>query len=115
MTAVAGLLTIAMIAAGPVERVDVHLHIPAEFSYGDQSPWVAELNRQLSAAGFHPDDGDTFGKQTREAVYALQKHYELPTTGTFTTEMWDLLRSDIELPTRLEPNRVEIDLGKHVL
>lgn len=88
---------------------------PASLTYGAEGPWVTELNRRLAEAGFHPDPDQTFGKQTRHAVYAFQKHHELERDGDFTEAMWSLLDVPIELPAREEPNRVEVDLGKQVL
>jgi len=84
-------------------------------SFRDTGPAVAFLNDALTEAGFNADEGDVFGKKTRHAVYAFQKHHELPTSGEFTAFMWDLLDDPIELPRRQEADRVEVDLGKQVL
>ncbi len=83
--------------------------------YGDRGASVERLNDALARAGFHPDDGPAFGQQTRHAVYAFQKHHDLPTTGTFTPFMWDLLTQPVQLPWRPQADRVEIDLAKQVL
>ncbi len=88
---------------------------PPDFSYGDQAPLVAELNRRLNAAGFNADEADMFGRETRHAVYAFQKHHELPVDGVFTTDMWDLLSEPIQLPRQRHADRVEVNLGKQVL
>lgn len=88
---------------------------PASLAYGAEGPWAQELNRRLTAAGFHADVDQTFGRQTRHAVYAFQKHHGLERDGKFTEAMWSLLDQHIELPNRREPDRVEVDLGKQVL
>jgi hypothetical protein len=86
-----------------------------DLEYGSEGALVAELNRRLDVAGFNPDDADLFGRETRHAVYAFQKHYELPTDGVFTAEMWDLLTDPITLPRQKYGDRVEVNLGKQVL
>ena len=50
---------------------------PAEMSYDHSGIWAATLNQRLTEAGFHTDDGNTFGRRTRHAVYAFQKHHGL--------------------------------------
>jgi lipoprotein-anchoring transpeptidase ErfK/SrfK len=87
----------------------------AVLAFGDRGAVVAELNEGLAAAGFHPDGGARFGERTRHAVYALQKHYGLATTGKFTPFMWGLLDRPIVLPDRPHHDRVEVDLHKQVL
>jgi lipoprotein-anchoring transpeptidase ErfK/SrfK len=76
---------------------------------------VAELNRRLNDAHFNADDADVFGRETRHAVFAFQKHHELTTDGVFTHAMWDLLADPITVPRQKEADRVEVDLGKQVL
>ncbi len=118
MVALVGLLTIALLAGPQVDRVDSPIldsGPPPAVVYGVVGVWVGELNRRLAASGFHPDEGDEFGRQTRHAVFAFQKHYELDTTGEFTAEMWPLLDQVIRLPVRAERCRVEVDLAKQVL
>lgn len=88
---------------------------PVALSYGDRGPWVSELNDELAEAGFHANSGNVFGRKTRHAVYAFQKHHGLPTTGRFTALMWDLLDVRPDLPERKEADRIEIDLSKQVL
>jgi lipoprotein-anchoring transpeptidase ErfK/SrfK len=90
-------------------------HRPPDLAYGDDGALVVELNRRLTVAGFNADDGDTFGRETRHAVYAFQKHHEMPVDGVFTAEMWDLLSEPIELPRQEYPDRVEVNLGRQVL
>lgn len=116
MTGVVAYLVATSIAAG-AGGIGVPEDAPANgaLGYGDVGPAVAALNADLSRAGFHADDGDFFGKKTRHAVYAFQKHYDLPTTGSFTPFMWHLLAKPIELPTRAEADRVEVDLARQVL
>ncbi len=97
----------SVVAENPLSAGDV--------SYGDRGAAVAGLNANLAKAGFNPDAGDGFGKRTLHAVYAFQKHHELPTTGVFTPFMWALLAEPIELPWRPEADRVEVDLAKQVL
>ena len=82
---------------------------------GAEGVWVETLNERLLELGFHPDIGDEFGNKTRHAVFAFQKHHEMPTTGKFTPGMWHLLDEHVSLPWRPESARVEIDLGKQVL
>ena len=86
-----------------------------DLSYGDQGSLVAELNRRLNQAGFNADDADEFGRETRHAVYAFQKHHEMQTDGVFTAAMWDLLAEPIVLPRQQFPDRVEVNLGKQTL
>ena len=86
-----------------------------KLSYGNRSFWGSELNTRLAAAGFHSDSGSLYGSRTRHAVFALQKHYALPVTGRFVFDMWHLLDSEIRLPNRVEPTRVEIDLRRQLL
>ena len=88
---------------------------PGELAYGDRGPWVVQLNARLIEAGFNPDGGSVFGKRTRHAVYAFQKHHGLPTTGKFTPLMWDLLEARPELPWRSDADRIEVDLKRQVL
>jgi peptidoglycan hydrolase-like protein with peptidoglycan-binding domain len=88
---------------------------PNEISYRDTGSWADMLNQRLTAAGFHADTGNQFGRHTRHAVYAFQKHHGLETTGVFTAEMWDLLDNDPALTWRREATRVEVDLDKQVL
>lgn len=88
---------------------------PADLTYGDAGALVAKLNQSLNAAGFNADDGDTFGRETRHAVYAFQKHHEMPVDGVFTAEMWNLLSEPIELPRQKYADRIEVNLGKQVL
>lgn len=116
MGVLVGALVIALLA--PQSLVDVRedlAAIPTEIAYGDEGAWVQSLNDRLAAAGFHSNDGDEFGRATRHAVYAFQKHHGLATTGVFTPEMWALLDAPIALPYRPELDRVEVDLGKQVL
>ena len=86
-----------------------------DLSYGDQGPMVAELNRRLNQAGFNADDADDFGRETRHAVYAFQKHHEMRTDGVFSEAMWDVLAEPIELPRQQYPDRVEVNLGTQTL
>ena len=104
--------------------VDIDVHVPdlarlqtrpAEMSYDFKGSWAELLNRKLSEAGFHADDGNTFGRHTRHAVYAFQKHHGLEVTGVFTEEMWELLEVQPEMTWRREADRVEVDLDKQVL
>jgi peptidoglycan hydrolase-like protein with peptidoglycan-binding domain len=88
---------------------------PVEISYKDTGSWPQVLNERLREAGFHTDDGNTFGRRTRHAVYAFQKHHGLEVTGVFTEEMWDLLEVAPEMTWRREGDRVEVDLDKQVL
>jgi hypothetical protein len=97
-------------ASGVPERT-----FSSELSYRDRGAQVAELNESLAAAGFHPDTGRVFGRKTRHAVYAFQKHHGLATTGKFTPFMWSLLEVQAELPLRADGGRVEVDLERQVL
>lgn len=116
MGAIVGFVLMTLLAPQPLADVRAEdLGPPAEINYGDEGSWVASLNDRLSAVGFHADDAEVFGRQTRHAVYAFQKHHGLATTGTFTADMWPLLREEVSLPYRAELNRVEVDLGKQVL
>ena len=115
MPAVIAYFVAASIAAGAGGGALGNPSASGTVGYGDRGAAVAALNDGLSRAGFHPDTGDVFGKKTRHAVYAFQKHYELPVTGRFTPFMWNLIDTPIELPKRAEPDRVEVDLTKQVL
>jgi len=86
-----------------------------DLAYGDQGPLVAELNRRLNNAGFNADEAEEFGRETRHAVYAFQKHHEMPTDGVFTAHMWDVLAEPITLPRQQFPDRVEVNLGTQTL
>ena len=110
-------LAISLVVSGvAIDDYEPTLNIqPADLAYGDAGGLVAELNRRLNAAGFNADDGDTFGKETRHAVYALQKHHEMSVDGVFTAVMWDLLSEPVELPRQKYADRVEVNLGKQVL
>lgn len=122
MISVAGLALAVALAGGPAVDIGVDVpdlsqlqRRPAELTYGSSGSWVANLNQRLTDAGFHADTESTFGRQTRHAVYAFQKHYELTRDGVFTSDMWDLLDEKIALPWRPELNRIEIDLAKQTL
>ena len=99
----------ASIAASSSSIPPTELLANEELGFGDRGAAVAALNDALDRAGFHPDDGDLFGPQTRHSVYALQKHHGLTTDGRFSPFMWDLLAEPVELPWRPEASRVEID------
>lgn len=110
-------LALAISLAVPSIAIDdptIEFQAP-DLAYGDDGALVAELNRRLNAAGFNADDGDAFGRETRHAVYAFQKHHELAVDGVFTSDMWDSLTEPIELPRQKYPDRVEVNLGKQVL
>jgi peptidoglycan hydrolase-like protein with peptidoglycan-binding domain len=92
----------------------IELRTP-DLAYGDDGALVAELNRRLNAAGFNADDGEEFGRETRHAVYAFQKHHEMAVDGVFTSDMWDALTEPIELPRQKNADRVEVNLGKQLL
>ncbi len=76
-----------------------------------------ELQHRLEDAGFFPGRKDgVFGRQTRAAVYAMQKLYDLERTGVFRTEDWELLDREILGPGPApEADRIEIDLRRQVL
>jgi peptidoglycan hydrolase-like protein with peptidoglycan-binding domain len=106
-------LVIASVTPGVgADNVDT---LSFDLEYGDSGLMVAELNRQLNAAGFNADDADVFDYETRHAVYAFQKHHELTTDGVFTAAMWELLAQPIDLPQQRNANRIEVDIGKQVL
>ncbi len=134
MGLIAGIVVVAMLANAPADVAPAPAEVPpaqtdvagldmtaptwrppAELVYGDNGMWVGALNQRLADAGFSSDAGYEFGRKTRHAVYAVQKHHGLDTTGVFTEEMWPLLDETIRLPRRQERNRVEVDLGKQVL
>lgn len=112
-------LVLAIVLAAPGVGLDgaesaIDARIPS-LAYGDDGSLVAELNRRLNVAGFNADDAGLFGRETRHAVYAFQKHHQLSTDGIFTAEMWELLNQPITLPRQKYGDRVEVDLGKQVL
>ena len=113
MIVLIALVLAASVASGAPESQTLDPVPP--LSYGDRGEDVEALNEALAAAGFHPDEGERFGRRTRHAVYAFQKHHDLAVTGTFTDLMWDLLDRPIELPRQAQADRVEIDLGRQVL
>jgi hypothetical protein len=109
-------MVLMLLAPQPLADARPEDHSPPEaIVYGDDGAWVASLNDRLAAAGFHADDEDVFGRQTRHAVFSFQKHHGLDTDGVFTAEMWPLLQAEIALPYKPELNRMEVDLGKQVL
>jgi lipoprotein-anchoring transpeptidase ErfK/SrfK len=127
---VALVMTAALVSpaagAGAPDAVDVEVgvdipdlealrRLPAAISYKDASAWVGLLNSRLLAAGFNANDDMLFGRRTRHAVYAFQKHHGLERDGVFRPEMWELLDEGITLPYRYELDRVEVDLDKQVL
>lgn len=110
-------LAIALLSTGvAVDEADPAsvVQLP-DFSYGDEAPLVAELNRRLNVAGFNANVGDTFGRETRHAVYAFQKHHGMSVDGVFSADMWALLSEPIELPLQRHADRVEVNLGKQLL
>lgn len=115
MPAIVAYLLIATVTAGTGIAASESAERRGLLELGDRGPAVQQLNDALARSGFHPDRGDLFGRKTRHAVFAFQKHYDLPTSGRFSLLMWDLLDQSIELPERPEPDRVEVDLGKQVL
>lgn len=115
MGVLVGALVLALLAPQSLADVEGGVTYPAELAFGDESAWVQTLNDRLETAGFHADAGSEFGRATRHAVFAFQKHHGLATTGSFTPEMWDLLDSPVALPYRSEMDRVEVDLDKQVL
>jgi hypothetical protein len=90
---------------------------PSDLRPGSSGATVLELQWRLEAAGFFPGRKDgVFGRQTRAAVYALQKLYDMERTGTFRAEDWELLDREILGPgTAPEPDRIEVDLRRQVL
>ena len=104
--------SIAATSAGSAPDNEATLDV---LRFGDAGALVAELNEELRTAGFNADDGAVFGRKTRHAVYAFQKHHELATSGQFTPFMWALLAMPVELPERAKPSRIEVDLNKQVL
>ena len=115
MGGIVGLVLLTLLAPPLAEVSYEQPAPPAVIVDGDQGPWVAELNERLAAAGFNPDDADVYGRETRHAIFAFQKHHGLATTGDFTSDMWPLLDEEIALPYRHELNRVEVDLAKQVM
>lgn len=92
---------------------------PSTVQRGDSGPWVARLQRGLTAAGFRPGKVDGgFGAATIGAVYAFQKVNGLERDGIFGDDDWRVLEigESIELPfVAEEPDRVEVDLDAQVL
>lgn len=115
MGVLVGALVLALLTPQSLADVEASATYPEQIGFGDESAWVQALNDRLTAAGFHADSGTEFGRATRHAVFAFQKHHGLDTTGLFTPEMWELLDVPIALPYRPELNRVEVDLDKQVL
>ncbi len=78
---------------------------------------VELLQTELAEAGFFPGRTDgVFGRQTRSAVFAFQKLYDLDRTGIFRSEDWDMLDREIAGPgSAPEANRIEVDLGRQVM
>ena len=91
--------------------------LPPDLKPGSTGATVLELQHRLEEAGFFPGRRDgVFGRQTRAAVYAMQKLYELERTGVFRTEDWKLLDREINGPGPApEGDRIEIDLRRQVL
>ncbi len=114
MTSIVGALIAFAVAVSSGSITADYSVAARDLSYGDRGEAVAELNASLKTAGFNPDAGDRFGKKTRHAVYAFQKHHDLATTGVFTPLMWGLFAKPIELLWRPEADRVEVDIAKQV-
>jgi N-acetylmuramoyl-L-alanine amidase len=91
--------------------------IPAALQLGDRGDWVVDLQQALTDLGFSPGPADgRFGRHTRAAVYAFQKHHRLERSGVFTEADWDLLEMPVDLPGwGPELDRVEIDLDRQLL
>ena len=116
MGAVIGVLIVALLTPPPVaDVVPEEVGPPGAITYGESGAWVNSLNVALNQLGFHADSDAGFGRKTRHAVFAFQKHYGLATDGVFRSEMWQLLDLQIALPYRPEANRIEVDLAKQVL
>ncbi|CAN5174695.1 L,D-transpeptidase family protein [soil metagenome] len=110
-----GLILSATLTAAPGEQVSNPL--PPDLKPGSTGATVLELQQRLEEAGFFPGRRDgVFGRQTRAAVYAMQKLYDLERTGVFRTEDWELLDREINGPGPApEADRIEIDLRRQVL
>jgi lipoprotein-anchoring transpeptidase ErfK/SrfK len=112
---ISAVLLAVSVAAGASQGIVDESSAPRVLDYGDRGAAVEILNDRLAEAGFNPDGGAVFGRKTRHAVYAFQKHHGIAVTGKFSPFMWDLLAEPIELPRRAQADRMEIDLGKQVL
>ena len=91
MLGLVGAFVAFAVAVGSGSAVSEAPITPWDLRIGDRGAAVADLNAALIRAGFTADTGDRFGRRTRHAVYAFQKHHGLATNGSFSPLMWDLL------------------------
>jgi N-acetylmuramoyl-L-alanine amidase len=84
---------------------------PGSGSYG-----VIKLQERLTALGFRPGPIDGhYGAPLEAAVIAFQKEHDLERDGLFRSSYWALLDDAIILEASIDPNRVEVDIGRQVL
>lgn len=84
---------------------------------GDEGALVADLQTQLTDAGFFRDDIDgVYGPRTASAVVAFHKYVEAERTDDWNVEDWVSLANlpPPDLPDRDEPNRIELDLTRQL-
>lgn len=91
-------------------------YLPASLGPEGRGPWVAELQRRLTAAGFYRGEIDgEYHTATLEAVYAFQKTHGLTRDGIFLAEHWPMLDLSVQLLRSETADRVEIDLERQVM
>ena len=85
--------------------------VPAVIEPGDSGPWVERLQERLADKGFRPGTPDgRYGQSTLAAVYAFQKLHGLERDGSFRSDYWALLDTEVNLPVQPEaPNRVAVN------
>jgi hypothetical protein len=117
-TVLAGTLLAGTGLAAPAQAAVTH-HGAGPLRYGMHGPAVRRLQRRLARLHYYPGARDgRFGLDTLEAVWAFQEAQRLPARDAVGPRMvWRLAhpRTPRPLVRRGGAERVEVDLGHHVL
>jgi lipoprotein-anchoring transpeptidase ErfK/SrfK len=96
--------------------ISVPVHLP-QLGPGSRGPSVRELERRLADLGYalRAVDGH-YGRDTAEAVLALQKVHGLPWTGGVTARLWRVLERAATPRARYSRgNHIEVDKRRQLL
>ncbi len=91
---------------------------PPSLTYGDRSPFVAEVLRRLGALGYEvPGLTQTFDYDVEESVYAFEKVENLDRTGNVDATFWAHLDNPRTPQPRyqLPADHIEVDKAHQVL
>ncbi len=91
---------------------------PPSLTYGDRSPFVAEVLRRLGALGYEvPGLTQTFDYDVEESVYAFEKIENLDRTGNVDATFWAHLDNPrTPQPRYQQPgDHIEVDKARQVL